>query len=245
MNNIKQFLVLISLILFTNNTANASPSASCVENGGYPSGGIIASPSTTHTTGRPLVVFVFYQAGAIATIGNTLGDMFTSYSGSPFNIDGTNFISAYHTVAGSTGADVVTINFSPDAAYRTIVVCEVTNADAISPFNTQSTATATSTSIASGSLTASGAAEDILLDFILSVGPPITSSTGNLVNFDDGDGHLYFAYDWKVVSSTTTITATSALSAEWGIFAVSIKGSASVGGGTTIPSGPLMGIIGQ
>lgn len=187
----------------------------------------VVFPSSV-TSGNALLVTVNTSANVTVTINDSLGNVFTPCQ----TLGGTasRYVAIYSAVAGSSGADTVTVSYSV-AANSWIGIAEVTGISNITCDTAATIATGSSTTPTSNSATPAGAGELAVASFstgLVNISGPWTNS---YTNIDSSSGNaLSGSYAYKVVSAATSAADTISASSAWTMALALFK---SGGGGSS------------
>jgi hypothetical protein len=192
--------------------------------------GSVAIAATSHTAGNLLVVNVSRHAATSVTVSDTAGNTYSSTGVDVTN--GSNHIEQWYAwnILGHA-SNVVTVTLSSGtAAYFNASVVQFSGAETASdPFVDADSASGSSSAPSTGVLSISGST--VLVALIQADGSSINGGSGftrTVWNGGSGDG-IYFADEYKIVSSSQVADATSG-SAPWAMVGSSFKVYVSPGG---------------
>ena len=150
------------------------------------------------------------SAAAVTSVTDSKGNTYTRAVG-PTAVSGVLSQSIYYAkdiASAAAGANIVTVNFSPAAAYPDIRILEYTGADPNNPVDVTAASSGNSASSSSGAVTTTNATDLIFGANMVTTGTsgPGTGFTSRLLTLPDGD----IAED-KMVTTAGSYTATAPL----------------------------------
>jgi hypothetical protein len=146
--------------------------------------------------------------GSTVTITDTLSSSYTQYATKKHGTVNFNAYS-FWAVAPSSGADTVTVHFSPDASWVVMTIAEYSGTDISAPFDTSATGSGASLAPSTGNIVTSVADSVVICgtQYWASVTTP-TAGSGYQPRVTVGSADSAFLQD-KIVSATGTFTCDS------------------------------------
>lgn len=194
---------------------------------GNASAASIASGAASHTAGNYLAVFVDYDSDGtnqtrITSCTDTATNTYTRTTGvaNATSLDGMELWGAKNILGNAS--NVVTCNFSPDSAFRTIQVLQYAGPSTSSPVDVFNSGTGTGTGASTPSLvtTAGGV---IVAAATANAGAIWTAGSGYTFRITVGSDNSFSEDQIHAASGTFTVTGTSNSPVNWSMLSVALK----------------------